>query len=127
MTWLESVSLPITDLNNAKVARDTLDKLALKLDGTPAAPNTIKRKRAAFHSFIEYAVEIDELPSNPLHKVKWKPPKSSETVDPRVVVNQKQARSLLDAATKVGGRGRGQRLSAMFACMYYAAMRPACR
>lgn len=123
MAWLESASLPITDLN-AKVARDALDMLALKLDGKKAAPSTVKRKRAVFHNFLEYAVEIEELPSNPVHKVKWKPPQSSDLVDPRVVVNQKQARRLLDAVRKVGGRGRGARLYAMFACMYYAAMRP---
>lgn len=123
MAWLESVSLPITDLNT-KVTRDALDMLALKLDGTPAAPSTVKRKRAVFHNFLEYAVEIGELPSNPAHQVKWKPPQSSDLVDPRVVVNQKQARRLLAAVRKVGGRGRGARLYAMFACMYYAAMRP---
>jgi integrase len=128
LTWLESASLPITDLDDAKVTRDALDQLALQLNGKAAAPNTIKRKRAAFHNFLEYAVEIKELPSNPIHKVKWRLPKSSDTVDPRVAVNQKQARALLDAAAKVGdsgqGRGRGKRLWPMFACMYYAAMRP---
>lgn len=129
MTWLESASLPITGLDDAKVARDALDALALTLDGKAAKPNTVKRKRAAFHTFLEYAVEIRELGANPLHKVKWKPPKSSDLVDPRVVVNQKQARALLEAAATVGdsgqGRGRGRRLWPMFACMYYAAMRPA--
>lgn len=124
MAWLESASLPITGLEESKVARGALDMLALRLDGTAAKPNTVKRKRAAFHTFLEYAVEVDDLSSNPLHKVKWEPPKASETIDPRVVVNQVQARELLAAATYVGGRGRGQRLSAMFACMYYAAMRP---
>lgn len=124
LAWLESASLPITDLN-AKVARAALDALALKLDGKAAAAKTVKRKRAGFHHFVEYAVEIEELDSNPLHKVKWTPPQAAETIDPRVVVNQKIARALIDGAAKVGGRGRGQRLSAMFACMYYAAMRPA--
>jgi integrase len=128
MTWLESASLPITDLDDAKVARDALDMLALTLNGKAAKPNTVKRKRAAFHTFLEYVVEINELRANPLHKVKWKPPKSSDLVDPRVVVNQKQARALLEAAATVGdsgqGRSRGKRLWPMFACMYYAAMRP---
>lgn len=36
-----------------------------------------------------------------------------------------QAASLLVAVTYVGMRGRGKRLMAFFACMYYAAMRPA--
>jgi integrase len=123
--WLESAALPITDLNDGKVILGTLDTLSLKLDGTTAAATTINRKRAVFHSTLEYAVQIGDLDSNPLHKVKWTPPKTSETVDPRVVVNPVQAASLLIAVTYVGKRGRGIRLMAFFACMYYAAMRPA--
>jgi integrase len=90
-----------------------------------ATATTINRKRAVFHSVLEYAVQIGDLDSNPLHKIKWTPPKTSETVDPRVVVNPDQAASLLVAVTYVGKRGRGKRLMAFFACMYYAAMRPA--
>lgn len=56
--------------------------------------------------------------------MKWTPPKTSQTVDPRVIVNQVQAHNLLVAVTYIGNRGRGLHLSAMFACMYYAAMRP---
>jgi hypothetical protein len=41
------------------------------------------------------------------------------------VVNPAQAAILLVAVTYVGKRGRGKRLMAFFACMYYAAMRPA--
>ncbi|WP_326819556.1 tyrosine-type recombinase/integrase [Streptosporangium sp. NBC_01756] len=63
--------------------------------------------------------------SNPLHKVKWKPPKVTETVDPPVAVNPQQAQELPIMVTYVGGRGRGRRLLALFACMYYAALRPA--
>jgi integrase len=123
--WTESASLPIADLSEARVILSALDALALKLDGTTAGATTINRKRAVFHSILEYAVHIGDLDSNPLHKVKWTPPKTSETVDPRVVVNPDQAASLLVAVTYVGKRGRGKRLMAFFACMYYAAMRPA--
>jgi integrase len=123
--WLEAASLPVPDLSQAKVIRSALDALTVNLDGTKSSANTISRKRAVLHSILEYAVEGEELPSNPLHKISWTPPKTTQTVDPRVVVNQKQARSLLDAVTRAGGRGRGERLAAMFACMYYAAMRPA--
>lgn len=49
------------------------------------------RKQAVFHAVLEYAVELEELNSNPLRKVKWKPPKTTETVDPRVAVNPRQA------------------------------------
>ncbi len=105
--------------------RLALDALALRLDGKAAAPNTIARKRAVFHAVLEYAVELKELDANPLYKVTWKPPKVTETVDPRVAVNPRQAQELLTMATYVGGRGRGRRLMALFACMYYAALRPA--
>jgi integrase len=125
LRWLESASLPIADLGEARVVLSALDALALKLDGKTAGATTINRKRAVFHSVLEYAVQIGDLDSNPLHKVKWTPPKTSETVDPRVVVNPDQAASLLVAVTYVGRRGRGKRLMAFFACMYYAAMRPA--
>jgi integrase len=69
-------------------------------------------------------VGLGELPVNPLHKVRWKPPKTTETVDPRVVVNPRQAEELLTAVSYAGRRGRGRRLMALFACMYYGALRP---
>lgn len=122
--WLEAASLDLADLNETKTVRLALDALALRLDGQAASANTIRRKRAVLHAVLEYAVELEELPSNPLHKVKWKPPKTTETVDPRVVVNPRQAEELLTAVTYVGKRGRGRRLMALFACMYYAALRP---
>ncbi|MEV5412321.1 site-specific integrase [Thermopolyspora sp. NPDC052614] len=123
--WLEGASLDLADLNETKTVRLALDALALRLDGQAASANTARRKRAVLHAVLEYAVELEELPSNPLHKVKWKPPKTTETVDPRVVVNPRQAKELLTAVTYVGKRGRGRRLMALFACMYYAALRPA--
>jgi integrase len=50
-------------------------------------------------------------------------------VDRRVVVNPRQARELLTAVTYVGQQrrgphARGQRLMALYACMYFAALRP---
>mgnify|MGYP002620877114 CR=1 FL=1 len=123
--WLEAASLDLADLNETKTVRLALDAIALRLDGQAASANTIRRKRAVLHAVLEYAVELEELPANPLHRIKWKPPKTTETVDPRVVVNPRQARELLTAVTYVGKRGRGQRLMALFACMYYAALRPA--
>jgi integrase len=79
---------------------------------------------------IRYAVELEEIPSNPLDRLSWTPPKVSEVVDRRVVVNPRQARELLTAVTYVGQQrrgphARGQRLMAFYACMYYAALRPA--
>jgi integrase len=124
MRWLESASLPIQDVGEARGVRPALDALTVNLDGTPAAANTVSRKRGVFYNFLDYAVEVTDLAANPLHTIKWTPPKTSQTVDPRVVVNQVQAHNLLVAVTYIGQRGRGRHLSAMFACMYYAALRP---
>ncbi|GAA3409134.1 tyrosine-type recombinase/integrase [Streptosporangium vulgare] len=121
--WLEAASLPLTDLLEPAVIRSALDAIALCFDGEPAAANTVRRKRAVLHHMMESAVELKKLPANPLHAVKWKPPKATGTVDPRTVVNPVQVRALLDAVRQVG-RTRGPRMVAMFACMYYAALRP---
>ncbi|MGC5015101.1 tyrosine-type recombinase/integrase [Streptosporangium sp. DT93] len=121
--WLEAASLPLVDLLEPAVIRSALDAIALRFDGEPAAANTVRRKRAVLHHMMESAVELKKLPANPLHAVKWKPPKAAGSVDPRTVVNPVQARTLLDAVKQVG-RTRGPRMMAMFACMYYAALRP---
>ncbi|HXO11490.1 MAG TPA: hypothetical protein VN871_03905, partial [Mycobacterium sp.] len=86
--------------------------------------------RVATRSVLGYAIEREELTANPLDRLKWKPPKVSEVVDRRVVVNPRQARALLIAVTYVGQQrrgphARGQRLMALYACMYFAALRPA--
>ena len=83
-----------------------------------------------FANVLKYAVELGELASNPLDRLSWKPPKVSEVIDRRGVVNPCQARELLTAVTYVGhkppGRySRGHRLMALFACLYFAALRPA--
>lgn len=122
--WLQAAAMPIGELSEAKVIRPALDALTVNLDGTASGANTVSRKRAVFYNFLEYCAEVGELAANPMPGVKWTPPKTSQTVDPRVVVNQIQAHNLLVAVTYIGQRGRGRHLSAMFACMYYAALRP---
>ncbi|WP_433370315.1 hypothetical protein [Streptosporangium sp. CA-115845] len=98
-----------------------LDALTLRLDGEAAAATTIARKRSVFYNALQYAVDLEELPSNPIDKVKaWKPPKVREVVDRRVVVNPAQARELLTARLD-----RGRHLRGFFACLYFAGLRPA--
>ena len=77
--------------------RPALDALALRMDGRPAAASTVSRKRAIFYNALEYAVELGHLPSNPIPAIKWRAPKLTEAVNPRVVINHGQARALLDA------------------------------
>ncbi|WP_329428101.1 tyrosine-type recombinase/integrase [Streptosporangium sp. NBC_01495] len=123
LSWLEKASLPLVDLQDPRVARIALDAISVTFDGEDAAANTVRRKREVLHHLLELAVEQKELPVNPLHAIKWTPPKAAGTIDPRTVVNPEQARALLAAVPTVG-RTRGERLQGMFACMYYAALRP---
>jgi integrase len=124
LRWLESASLPVADLEEPRYARAALESLAVRLNGSAAAPSTFRRKRAVFHHSLEYAVELGELSANPLKRIKLKPAKQNNVVDPRVVANPAQIRELLKAVTYVG-RTRGPMLAGMFACMYFAGLRPA--
>ncbi|MEV4248076.1 tyrosine-type recombinase/integrase [Streptosporangium canum] len=126
LTWLERHSLAVADLSKVRNVRLGLDALTLNLDGGAAAATTIARKRSVFYNALQYAVDLEELPSNPVDKVKaWKPPKVREVVDRRVVVNPVQARELLAAVTYVGRLDRGRHLRGFFACLYLAGLRPA--
>lgn len=117
--WIGRSTLRLIALEDKRITRAALDRLATKLDGSPAAATTIARKRAVFYNTLEYAVELELLDANPVSRVKWTAPKVAETVDRRSVVNHAQARALLTAVGK-----RNPDLEAFFACMYYAALRP---
>ncbi|GGL19203.1 integrase [Sphaerisporangium melleum] len=123
LRWLETASLPLADLEQARVIRLALDAISVTFKGERAAANTVLRKREVFHHLLELAVEEKVFGVNPLNGVKWTPPEAVDAVDPRTVVNPRQARALLDAMPRVG-RTRGARMRAMYACMYYAALRP---
>src|SRR5262249_24292129 len=118
-------SLKVTTLDEkdrrSDLIRHALDALALTLDGKPAAATTIVRKRAVFYGVLNYAVELDILPANPIGKVTWKAPEVAEEIDRRVVARPKQVRELLAAVEAIracpvdlgcrfgldDGRGRG--------------------
>lgn len=120
IAWLRENSVPISRLTDAAVARLALDAISTKLDGKPAAATTANRKRMVFHQALEYAVERGSLDGNPLDKVKWKAPRTTDAVDRRSVVNPAQARALLGAVAR-----NDDRLTLFFALMYFAALRPA--
>ncbi|WP_030339226.1 tyrosine-type recombinase/integrase [Streptomyces sp. NRRL S-1022] len=125
--WVAKASRPLSDLGDAAIGRAVLDSLKLKLDGTAAAAETVRRKRRTLVNAVHYAVDLGEFKENPITAIRWKKPKVAGEVDPRVVANPEQARSLLTAVSYVGGysRARGRRLVGLFACMYYGALRPA--
>lgn len=120
LAWALRRSPTLAEIAEPSRLRPVLDALALNLDGGAASPSTVARKRSALYSAFEYGVEVGALPGNPMDKVKWKPPAHTDVVDRRVVVNPGQARALLAEV-----RRTYPSLEAFFACIYYAALRPA--
>ena len=92
LRWLEKASLPVSEIGKPQHARAALDAISVRQDGRAASATTIARKRSVFANVLRYAIEPGELPSSPLARLSWKPPKVSEVVDRRVVVNPRQAR-----------------------------------
>ncbi|KAB1984647.1 tyrosine-type recombinase/integrase [Streptomyces triticiradicis] len=125
--WLTTAGRPVVDLVDTEVFEDVLYRLSYRLDGTPAAGDTYKRRRRALNTALEHAVAMGELPENPLQRVRRKHIGSNVVVDRRVLVNAVQARQLLTAVSYVGSwdRCRGRRLVAFYAVLYYAGLRPA--
>ncbi len=120
IAWVISRSPTLVELAEPARLRPVLDALALRLDGKAASSSTVARKRSALYSAFEFGVEIGALTGNPMDKVKWKPPAHTDVIDRRVVVNPDQARALLAEVRRIYPS-----LEAFFACIYYAALRPA--
>src|SRR6266702_4205943 len=102
--------------------RPVLDGLTMRLDGTPAAPSVVSRKRKILNTAAEYAVELKLLTANPIPALKWTAPRTTHEVDRRSVCNPVQARTLIEAVRSQ--RRSGPRLVAFFGCLYFAALRP---
>jgi hypothetical protein len=107
--------------------RLVLTALRLNQDGAVGAAETQRHKHKVLANAMRYAVEQRKLPADPLAPIKWSVAETVDQVDPRVVANPSQARSLLCAVSYVGGyrRARGRRPVGLFAGMYYAGLRPA--
>ena len=119
LAWLERASLPVSQLSDPRVIRAALDGLCTRLDGSPAAANTISRKRAVFHAALGYAVELGLLPANPVEKVHWCAPRAAVAVNPATVASPTQVQAILAQVWRVRPE-----LAAFFGCLYYAALRP---
>ncbi|MGH3256215.1 MAG: tyrosine-type recombinase/integrase [Streptosporangiaceae bacterium] len=119
LAWLERVSLPVSQLSDPRVIRAALDGLCTRLDGSPAAANTIARKRAVFHGALGYAVELGLLPANPISLVQWRAPRAAVAVNPAAVASPAQVRAILTQVCRIRPD-----LAAFFGCLYYAALRP---
>ena len=121
IAWLSRNTRLLGDLDKPALARDVLAHISRKLDGRPASATTAARKRMVFHNCLALAVERELLTANPLDRVRWRPAKNTEAVDPATVVNPTQARALLDAVRQAPG---GERYVAFFGLLYYAGARP---
>jgi integrase len=122
--WLRRNSLPLTALQDDKTQRLVLDTLARKIDGSPAAPDYLSRRRRVLYNILKYAVRENRLPENPLDTTGWEAPDASVAeINPRVVASPEKVRELLAAVSYIGPR-RGERLVAFFACLYFAMLRP---
>jgi hypothetical protein len=122
LNWIERNTRDVAELEDAEVLRTALNMLASKLDGTPAAATVVNRKRAVLFNALDYAVEKRLLETNPIPHLKWSPPKAEREIDPRVVANPVQARTLLAEVRNV--RRAGPYLAACYALTYHAGLRP---
>lgn len=129
LSWMAKNALPLELFNDVSLRpaliRAALDACATKLDGTPAASATMRRRRAVLHNFLGHAVEVGHLVVNPVGVVQWKVAKVADEVDRRVVLSPSQFHQCLIGMSYVGHRRkRGQKLAAFFGLLYYAATRP---
>jgi integrase len=128
LDWIEKNSLPLSRFNDpaerTRLTRLALNACAEKMDGGAAAATTVRRKRAVLYNAMGQAVEAGHVSTNPVSAVQWKAPKVAEEIDRRAVPSPAQVRELL-VATSYIGRRVGVRFVALFALLYYAALRPA--
>lgn len=123
LRWLASNTRPVSHLADPGLAREVLDAATSRLDGTRAAPDTVRKHRMLLANALDYAVERKLLESNPVRALKWTAPaRTVREVDRRSVINHRQARELLRAVKSL--QPSGPRLVAYFGFMYYSALRP---
>jgi integrase len=122
LAWLKRNTREVRELSDAALCREVLAAAISKLDGTRAAPTSVRRNRAVLLNALDYAVELEMLDQNPIKNLKWRAPKTAWEVDRRVVVNPRQARALLEAIRSQ--QPTGPRLVAFFGVLYYSGLRP---
>lgn len=99
--------------------RAALDATTRRLDGSRAAPATITCKHAILHTALGYATEIGAARRQPSRHHHLVSPRSSNAVNPAVVASPEQVQALLASVTRLRPG-----LTAVFGCLYYAALRP---
>ncbi|MDN3351794.1 site-specific integrase [Actinomadura sp. DC4] len=126
LRWIAKASVALTALDEERTITKALSACAHKLDGKPAAAEYYRRRRRALYGALKWAVREKRLSVNLLDdktQLDWRPPEVVVELNRRRVPNPVQVRALLDAIKGVG-ETQGPRLVALFACMYYAMLRP---
>lgn len=124
VSWLEQHSRRVVELTDAD-ERDRLGrKLLVKLDGGKARVSTVDTRRGALVQALSYAVSRGYLQDNPFRGISLSRFGREVAIDPGVVVNPAQARSLLAAVTYARPRGSNRSWRPFFATLYFAGMRP---
>lgn len=124
--WIERASRPVRDLADKIEVEKLLQALARNLGGKTAAAWTVRTRRGVLHHALDFAVDTGALDINLVSRTKVAVERGNSEVDPRVVLNPKQARQVLAALTYAGTiTGQYDYLYAFFATMYYGALRPA--
>lgn len=120
LQWVARNTRPVSDLEKPDVLRYVLGELDKNKNGDRAAHNTVRLRRIALGNALDYAVEQKLVTTNPMREVKKRKRSTAiQEVDRRSVVNPVQGRTLLLAAYETAPR-----LYALFALMYFAALRP---
>ena len=88
ISWIARASRPVGSLADPAVVCDILDALTVNLNGKPAAPEYLSRRRRVMHRALAYAVRKKRLAVNPLSKPNlpegWTPPEAPDDIlDPR--------------------------------------------
>lgn len=83
LRWLRQHALPLKAIADPSVTRRVIHQLTITLEGRPAAEDTYRRQRRGLNAAIEYAVELGQLPENPLKRVKTRRVAVQDYVDPR--------------------------------------------
>ncbi|GAB3676469.1 tyrosine-type recombinase/integrase [Saccharopolyspora tripterygii] len=119
-SWLTAHSRKVSELADPEILRALLAGLERRQDGERAAQDTIRLRRTALRDAIGYLLEKELLDENPMDEVRVKRASVKlKQVDRRSVVNPVQARTLILAVDEIAPR-----LTAFFALMYFAALRP---
>ncbi|SCD70271.1 hypothetical protein GA0115240_120418 [Streptomyces sp. DvalAA-14] len=126
LRWVARATRPMDDLLDPEVMRGVIRSLSVRADGSAVPGSTQRHCKKTLVNAVGYAFGGGGAGDDLIPEIRWQVPTDDEEVDPRVLVNPGQARSLLDALSYVGlyGRARGRRLVGFFAGMYYAGLRP---